>query len=109
MKCTFSIIRASRAADRGLYSMLKGMRIEMPPIPASERTPLVENLLAIIDAQHQRIQQLEEMVQQLRDEIAILKGQKPRPKIAPSQLEASQPPALKGNDNRPRSAQLPKN
>jgi DNA gyrase/topoisomerase IV subunit A len=28
-----------------------------------------------------------ELIQQLRDEIAILKGQKPKPKIPPSRLE----------------------
>jgi len=42
----------------------------------------VEALLAIIAAQQDRIAKLEETVQQLRDEIAILKGQKPKPKIA---------------------------
>jgi Transposase IS66 family len=67
------------------------MKFELPAIPEAERTPLVEALLAIIDGQQQRIQQLGETVQQLRDEIAILKGQKPRPKIAPSQLEAPTP------------------
>ena len=30
---------------------------------------------------------------QLRDEIAILKGQKPRPKIKPSSLESATPPS----------------
>lgn len=29
-----------------------------------------------------------ELIQQLRDEIAILKGQKPKPKIPPSKLES---------------------
>jgi hypothetical protein len=67
------------------------MKLDLPPIPVTERTPLVEALLAIIDAQQVRIQQLEETVQQLRDEIAILKGQKPRPTIAPSRLEAPPP------------------
>src|ERR1700686_2550255 len=86
------------------------MKIELPPIPVSERTPLVESLLAIIDAQHQRLQQLEETVQKLRDELAILKGQKPRPQIAPSRLEtpASKPPP--GDDQkRPGSAKRSKN
>ena len=55
----------------------------LPAIPPEQRTPLVEALLAIIHAQQDRIGQLEETVQQLRDEIAILKGQKPRPQIAP--------------------------
>src|SRR5713226_9099484 len=62
------------------------MDLDLPPIPDAERTPLVETLLGIIDLLHQRVQTLEETVQQLRDEIAVLKGQSPRPKIAPSQL-----------------------
>jgi hypothetical protein len=86
------------------------MKMELPPIPAAERTPLVECLLAIIDAQHQRIQQLEETVQNLRDEIAVLKGQKPRPQIAPSRLETppTKPPRGQG-DKRPGSAKRSKN
>jgi len=64
--------------------------LPLPEIPLAQRTPLVEALLAVICAQQDRIAKLEETVRQLRDEIAILKGQKPRPKIAPSQLE--QPP-----------------
>ena len=67
------------------------MKLEFPPIPAAERTPLVEALLAIIDAQQQHILLLTETVQKLRDEIAILKGQKPRPDSAPSRLEAPPP------------------
>jgi hypothetical protein len=80
------------------------MKVELPPIPDAERTPLVEALLAIIDAQQQHIRQLEETVQHLRDEIALLKGQKPRPQIAPSRLEAppAKPPAAPG-DKRPGS------
>ena len=59
------------------------MKMELPEIRPEERTPLVEALLAIIRALLDRNQQLEELVVQLRDEIAILKGQKPRPKIKP--------------------------
>jgi len=84
------------------------MKLELPPIPAAERTPLVECLLAIIDAQQQRIQQLEETVLQLRDEIAILKGQKPRPKIAPSTLETPPKPPRSDSDKRPGSAKRSK-
>lgn len=86
------------------------MKIELPPIPEAERTPLVEALLAIIDTQQQRIQQLEETVGQLRDEIAVLKGQQPRPKVTPSRLEAPppKPPAAPG-DKRPGSAKRSKN
>src|SRR5436305_13341266 len=79
------------------------MKFELPPIPAAERTPLVEALLAIIDAQQQRIHQLEETVQQLRDEIAVLKGQKPRPTIAPSRLETPPKPQPAAGDKRPGS------
>jgi hypothetical protein len=87
----------------------------LPEIPAEQRTPLVEALLAVIYAQQDRIAKLEGTVQVLRDEIAILKGQKPRPNIAPSRLEqppAPPPPAdgekkkRPGSDKRPKNAQL---
>ena len=48
------------------------MKLQLPAIAEAERTPLVTALLAIIDTQQQRIAQLEETVQALRDEIAIL-------------------------------------
>ncbi|MBI1918114.1 MAG: hypothetical protein HYS12_25770 [Planctomycetes bacterium] len=69
----------------------------------AERTPLVESLLAVIDLQQQRLQQLQETVQQLRDEIALLKGQKPRPTIAPSRLEAPPPAPRPADAKRPGS------
>jgi Transposase IS66 family len=71
---------------------------------------LVEALLAVIRAQQDRIGELEESVQQLRDEIAILKGQKPRPQIAPSRLEQAAPrPPLAEGQKRPGSPKRPKN
>jgi hypothetical protein len=85
------------------------MKVDLPPIPDAERTPLVEALLAIIDTQQQHIQRLRETVQQLRDEIALLKGQKPRPTIAPSRLEAPPPkPPPAPGDKRPGSAKRKK-
>ncbi len=86
---------------------MNSMKIELPPIPDAERTPLVVALLAIIDAQQQRIAFLEEEVQKLRDEIAILKGQKPRPTISPSRLETPPPkaPPAQG-EKRPGSVSL---
>jgi hypothetical protein len=84
------------------------MRIDLPPVPDAERTPLVVALLAIIDGQQQRIRVLEETVQQLRDEIAILKGQKPRPTIAPSTLEQPRKPPADPGQKRPGSAKLSK-
>ena len=84
------------------------MRIDLPAIPDAERTPLVVALLAIVDLQQQRIQVLEETVVQLRDEIAILKGQKPRPTIAPSTLEKPPRPPAEPGHKRPGSAKLSK-
>jgi hypothetical protein len=69
------------------------MKMELPDIRPEERTPLVDALLAIIRELLDRNQQLEASVQQLRDEIAVLKGQKPRPKIKPSSLESATPPS----------------
>ena len=85
------------------------MKIELPPIPDAERTPLVEALLGIIDTQQQHIQKLAETIGKLRDEIAILKGEQPRPKITPSRLEAPlpKPPAAPG-DKRPGSSKRSK-
>lgn len=72
---------------------------------------MVEALLAVICAQQDRIAKLEETVQQLRDEIAVLKGQKPRPNIAPSRLEQPPPPPAADGDKkkRPGSEKKPKN
>jgi hypothetical protein len=92
----------------GFFAIVIGMRIELPPISDAERTPLVEALLALIDLQQQRIQTLEETVQQLRDEIAILKGQKPRPTIAPSTLEQPPKPPIDPGQKRPGSAKRSK-
>ena len=85
------------------------MRVELPPISEAERTPLVEGLLAVIDLQPQRLRALEETVQQLRDEVARLKGQTPRPTVAPSRLEAPPPAAVAPAAKRPGSAKRQKN
>lgn len=51
--------------------------------PANEVTPAV---LTLLEIRHE----LREEDQALRDEIAELKGQKPRPKVKPSKLESGQ-------------------
>ena len=84
------------------------MEIDLPPIREAERTPLVVTLLGIIDSLLQRVQTLEETVQKLRDEIAILKGQKPKPTIAPSQLEKPKPKPRAEGEKRPGSAKRSK-
>jgi hypothetical protein len=84
------------------------MKMELPEIPPEERTPLVEALLGIIRQLLDRVYNLEQTNQELRDEIAKLKGQKPRPDIKPSLLEPS--PKTEGQEKRGRrdSAKRPK-
>ena len=52
----------------------------LPRIPEEEITPVIATLLEIIQKQA-------EQIQMLKDEIARLKGQKPKPKIKPSNLD----------------------
>src|SRR5580658_7939836 len=84
------------------------MPILLPDIPDSECTPLVRQLLEIIYLQQERILQLEEIVKQLKDEIARLKGLKARPQIAPSTLETPPRPPRDPNAKRPGSAKRSK-
>jgi hypothetical protein len=91
--------------DHTLFANLNSMKVDLPPISESERTPLVVVLLANIDAQQQRLAFLEEEVQKLRDEIAILKGQKPRPTITPSRLESPPPKPPPAEGGKPPPAQ----
>jgi Transposase IS66 family len=81
------------------------MKFDLPPIPDAERTPLVDALLGIIDAGQQRNRFLEEEVQKLRNEVAILKGQKPRPTIAPSRLETPPPKPPPADGQKPPGSQ----
>jgi hypothetical protein len=90
------------------------MKLELPPIADAERTPLVESLLDLIRQLLDRVRQLEETNQQLRDEIALLKGQKPRPQLQPSILHLPDPPTTpptgtprrRGKPTGPRNDQL---
>jgi Transposase IS66 family len=61
--------------------------IPTPPISEHEMTPLVKALIAKNEEYAGMILALKEQVQILKDEIAVLKGQKPRPKIPPNRLE----------------------
>jgi hypothetical protein len=85
------------------------MKMELPEIRPEDRTPVVEALLGIIRHVVDRVTQLEEDNQLLRDEIARFKGLKPRPDIKPSILEAPQPKTPKQDGSkRPGSAKRPK-
>jgi len=83
--------------------------MELPEVRPEDRTRLVEALLALVRQLLDRVAELEQTNQQLRDEIARLKGQKPRPDIKPSMLEAAQPkPQQQEGGKRPGSAKRPK-
>jgi hypothetical protein len=73
------------------------MSSPLPEISESESTPLVRQLLDLL-------QQQQDIIQQLRDEIARLKGLKTRPLIAPSPLEVSPRPPREPGQKRPGSA-----
>jgi hypothetical protein len=61
---------------------------ELPEIPAAERTPLVEALLAIVSHQQEIIIRQGDEIESLKDEIRKLKGGSGRPKLKPSQLNS---------------------
>lgn len=73
------------------------MSLPLPEIPDSESTPLVRQLLDLL-------RQQQEIIHQLREEIARLKGLKTRPLIAPSSLEVSTRPPRPPGQKRPGSA-----
>jgi hypothetical protein len=67
--------------------------IRIPEIPEEEKSETVVLLLEIIRQQG-------EIIQELKDEIARLKGHNPRPKIEPSRLEPSKKEKAKGGDRK---------
>lgn len=72
----------------------KGQGCSLPSyeeIPLSDHSQMLKLVLEVCQSQHERIALLEETVAQLKDEIAILKGEKPRPQIKPSTLNKDQP------------------
>jgi hypothetical protein len=69
-------------------------RLELPSISDAEATPLVRALVAMIERQAEEIRGQKETIQKLRDEIAVLKGEKGQPKMLPSRLDARAEPAL---------------
>jgi len=74
-------------------------------IPEEDQTPLIKLFMAHIDELTNTIAFLKEENQQLKDEIARLKSQKPKPKIPPSKLEGSKG---KGKGERPPRGKHPR-
>lgn len=72
----------------------KGQALILPSydeIPLAEHSQTLKLVLEVCQSQQERIALLEETVAQVKDEVAILKGEKPRPKIKPSTLKQDQP------------------
>jgi len=67
------------------------LTIDIPKIPEEQKSELVVLLLEVIKEQA-------EIIQELKDEIARLKGNNPKPKIKPSQLEQPKKEEGKGHD-----------
>ncbi len=83
-------------------------KIELPPISEEELTPTVKALLDIISQCVQIIESQNEEIQQLKDEIARLKGRPPKPKIEASVLDGDiikkEPRSRKDRKKRQRKA-----
>ncbi len=62
-------------------------RKQLPNIPAAESTALVEQLLVQVEHLLEETCRQREIIQQLRDEIAVLKGQKAKPKFKASGMD----------------------
>jgi len=72
----------------------------LPEICDTERTPKVDALLVIIETLWETIQKQDEEIAGLKDEIAILKGEKKRPTFKPSGMEQnSDPDSLSSDSN----------
>jgi hypothetical protein len=89
------------------------MKVPLPDIPLEQRTPVVEALLDVVRQLLDRVHDLEATNQQLRDEIALLQGQKPRPQLSPSILQLPAPTTTptpkerrRGKPTRPRNTAL---
>jgi hypothetical protein len=71
---------------------LKKPRFSIPTIPEAERTPLVTLLLGLIEDLAERVQKQDEEIEQLKDEVRVLKGQKKRPQFKPSKMDEQTDP-----------------
>ena len=91
---------------------MKGLS-KIPDIPDKDMSPTVKLLLDFIDQQNALILQQAEQIQKLKDEIARIKKQPPKPKIKPSSLgkeksdsSASSNQKRPGSQKRSKTSQL---
>lgn len=59
----------------------------LPKITESERTPLVDALMDVIENLFEKLQHQEEEIDRLKNDILILKGEKIKPEFKPSKLD----------------------
>lgn len=80
-------------------------------LPSEQNSQLVEEnrrLKDCLDIALNTIAYLQEELQKLRDEIAVLKGQKPRPKIPPSNLEGPKQGGGENSNDKPSRGKHPR-
>jgi hypothetical protein len=65
---------------------------QLPSIAEAQRSPLVEQLLVQLEHLLEENRRQAEIIQQMRDEIAALKGQKAKPKFKPSGMDTKTEP-----------------
>jgi hypothetical protein len=65
--------------------MSKG--IELPELREEDLTPVTQRLLELLQQLPEKVLHQDEIIRQLKDEIAVLKKQSKRPKIRPSHLD----------------------
>lgn len=74
-------------------------KFHLPSISETARTPLVDELLTLIEQLVQENIRQAENIQHLRDEIAILKGEKSKPKFKPSGMDQNTNPPPDDHDS----------
>ena len=77
------------------------MKISLPDIPESEKTPRVTELLGIIERLSATVVRQQEDIQILKDEISELKGLKKKPKFKGSKLDEHTDKAEENQENEP--------
>jgi hypothetical protein len=75
------------------------MGFEIPVISREELTPLVIELVSLIHGLLEQNQQQRNELQQMRDEVAVLKGEKAKPKFKPSKMDQNTDPDNQDDDD----------